>query len=96
MQYSSTLLKGSCALQGIADDSKEEGPAAAHDLFKDDDNTDLCVLCREMMMTVKKKHQLQPLSCLRMTATQICVCYAAWGAACCAVMAALLPTTCDA
>jgi len=33
-------------------------------------------LCRAMMMTVKKKHQLQPLNSLRMTATQICVWFA--------------------
>ncbi len=71
------MLQGSCALQGNHDDSKEEAPAAAPDLFEDDGNIDLCVLCREMMVTVKKKkHQLQPLSCLRMTATQICVCFA--------------------
>ncbi len=85
-----------CALQGNDDDSEEEGPAVAPELFEDDGNTDLCVLCRDMMMTMKKKDQLQLLSCLRMMATQICVCCVAWGAACFAVMAALLPTTCAA
>ena len=87
-----------CSFQGNDDDDseEEEAPAAAPEFFEEDGNTDLYVLCREMIMTVKKKHQLQPLSCLRMMATQICVCCVAWGAACCVVMAALLPTTCAA
>jgi hypothetical protein len=84
-----TMSQGSCALQANNDDSEEEGPAAAPELFEDDGNTDLCVvcrqmmmtadlcvLCREMMMTAKKRHQLQPLKSLRMTATQTCECFA--------------------
>lgn len=34
-----------CSLQGNDDDSEEEAPAAAPELFEDDGNTDLCVLC---------------------------------------------------
>ncbi len=40
-----TMSQGSCALQANNDDSEEEGPAAAPEMFEDDGNTDLCVLC---------------------------------------------------
>ena len=70
------MFQGNCALQGNGNDSGEEAPGAAPELFEDDSSTDLCVLCREMVMTAKKEDQVQPLSCLRMTATQICLCFA--------------------
>ena len=50
------------AVQENDDASEEEAPAAAPEFFEHDGNTDLCVLCREVMMTAKKKHQLPPLS----------------------------------